>query len=113
MKRLGRTHRPFYRICVIDARSKQQGKAIEDVGTYNPMLHDKSKRVTLNLERVDYWISVGAQPTEKVGVLIGKVREGKWGVAKEPPAALPPKELPAPAAEAAAEATEATEAAAE
>ena len=69
MKRMGRTHRPFYRICVMDQKVQRDGKAIEEVGTYDPMVREKSKRVTVDLERVDYWISVGAQPTEKVAVL--------------------------------------------
>jgi small subunit ribosomal protein S16 len=96
MKRLGRKHRPFYRICVMDQRSPRDGKAIEEIGTYDPMVKDKSKRVVLRLDRVDYWKSVGAQPSEKVAVLIEKVRKGNWGVAKAPPPLTPPK---APAAE--------------
>lgn len=99
MKKLGRTHRPFYRICVMDQRSPRNGKAIEEVGHYDPMVRDKSKRVTLNMERVEHWISVGAQPSEKVAVLIRKFKEGDWGVAKAPPPMLPPQVKAAPAAE--------------
>lgn len=72
MKRLGRKHRPYYRICVMDSRSPRDGKTIEEIGTYDPMVRDKSQRVSLKLERVDHWLSVGAQPTEKVAVLIRK-----------------------------------------
>lgn len=97
MKRLGRKHRPFYRICVMDQRSPRNGKAIEEIGTYDPMVKDKSKRVVIALDRVDYWTSVGAQPSEKVAVLVEKVRKGNWGTAKAPPPLTPPKE-PAPAA---------------
>lgn len=97
MKRLGRKHRPFYRICVMDQRAPRDGKAIEEIGTYDPMVRDKSKRVVMRLDRVDHWISVGAQPSEKVAVLIEKVRNGNWGVTKEPPPLTPPKE-PKPAA---------------
>lgn len=112
MKRLGRKHRPFYRICVMDQKSPRDGKAIEEVGHYDPMVKDKSKRVVVALDRVDHWISVGAQPSEKVAVLLRKVREGNWGTAKAPPPLTPPKE-PAPAAEAEAPEGESAEAPAE
>ena len=113
MKRLGRTHRPFYRICVMDARSPRDGKAIEEVGHYDPMVPNKAERVKLDLERVDYWVSVGAQPSEKVAVLIKKFRTNKWGTAAAPPPLTPPKVKetpPAEATEAAAEGSEGAEA---
>lgn len=100
MKRLGRRHRPYYRICVMDARVPRDGKAIEEVGTYDPMVRDKSQRVTLNLERIDHWISVGAQPSEKVAVLIRKFKNEEWGKAKAPPPMQKPKEKPIPEPEA-------------
>jgi small subunit ribosomal protein S16 len=74
LKRLGRTHRPYYRICVMDGRRPRDGKAIEEVGTYDPMIPEVDKSVTMNAERVDYWLSVGAQPTPKVGTLIKKYK---------------------------------------
>ena len=92
MKRLGRTHRPFYRVCVMDGRAARNGRAIEEVGTYDPMVTDKSKRVKLDLERIDYWVGVGAQPSHKVGVLIKKVRKNDFGTAKAPPPLTAPKE---------------------
>jgi small subunit ribosomal protein S16 len=98
MKRLGRKHRPFYRICVMDQKSPRNGKAIEEIGTYDPMVKDKSKRVVLALDRVDHWVSKGAQPSEKVAALVRKVRDGNWGTAKAPPPMMAPKE-PAPAAD--------------
>lgn len=101
MKKMGRTHRPFYRICIMDQRSPRDGKAIEEVGTYDPMVRDKSKRVSLKLERVDHWISVGAQPSEKVAVLIRKVRENDFGEAKSPPPMMAPQIKAKPAEEAA------------
>jgi small subunit ribosomal protein S16 len=101
MKRLGRRHRPFYRICVMDARRPRDGKAIEEVGHYDPMVRDKSQRVKLDLERVDYWVGVGAQPSEKVAALIKKVKTNDWGTAKSPPPMTPPKAPPEPEAEAA------------
>lgn len=105
MKRMGRTHRPFYRICVMDARKPRDGEAIEEVGTYDPMRREKSERVSLNVERIDHWLSVGAQPTEKVAVLIRKFKENDWGETKSPPPMTAPKEKKAP--EAAAESSDA------
>ncbi len=72
MKKMGRRHRPFYRICATDARSPRDGRVLEELGTYDPSISDVDARVTLNGQRVDYWLSVGAQPSEKVGVLIKK-----------------------------------------
>jgi len=76
MKKLGRTHRPFYRICAMDSRAPRDGRALEELGTYDPMVPETDARVVLNRERVDYWLSVGAQPTEKVKVLIKKYGTG-------------------------------------
>lgn len=103
MKKMGRTHRPFYRICVMDARKPRDGEAIEEIGTYDPMKLDKSQRVTLKVDRVDHWISVGAQPTEKVAVLIRKFKENDWGAIKSPPPMAAPKVKAAPEPEATAE----------
>ncbi|WP_199590119.1 30S ribosomal protein S16 [Bremerella cremea] len=72
MKKMGRTHRPFYRICAMDSRSPRDGKAIEYLGTYDPFVKEKDARVNLKTERVDYWLGVGAQPSPKVAVLIRK-----------------------------------------
>lgn len=114
MKRIGRTHRPFYRICVMDSRVHREGKAIEEVGWYDTSIHDKSKRVSIKLDRVDYWVSVGAKLSDKVATLVKKVKMNKFGVAAPPPAAIAPKPLPEPAAEASAESAESpAEAAAE
>ncbi len=110
MKKMGRKHRAFFRICVMDSRVQRDGKAIEEVGFYDPMVQDKSARVKLNLERVDYWMSVGAQPSEKVNALIRKVKMNKFGKAQAPPPLTAPKvKEEAPAAEAA-EPTEPVEA---
>ena len=115
LKRLGRRHLPFYRIAVMDSRSPRDGRSIEDVGHYDPMVPDKSQRVNLNMERIDYWISVGAQPSDKVAVLIDKVKKNRFGTASEPPPMTAPKELPPPpepSAEEAAPTDEAEDAAA-
>ncbi len=88
----------------MDARVPRDGRAIEEVGTYDPMVSDKSQRVTLKLDRIDHWISVGAQPSEKVAVLIEKFKKSDWGKAKAPPAMQKPKEKAAPEPEASADA---------
>lgn len=59
MTRMGRKHRPFYRIVVIDRQKAREGKSIEEVGTYDPMVKDKSARVKLKMDRIEYWQSVG------------------------------------------------------
>lgn len=66
--RMGAKKKPFYRVVVKEKRSKRDGKYLENVGTYNPMTDPAE--VNLNHERVNYWISVGAQPTETVASLI-------------------------------------------
>ncbi len=66
--RMGAKKKPFYRIVVKEKRSKRDGKYLENVGTYNPMMNPAE--VDLKHERIQYWISVGAQPTETVASLI-------------------------------------------
>jgi len=101
MKRIGRHHRPFYRICVMDSRVHREGKAIEEIGWYDTSVADKSKRVSIQLDRVDYWVGVGASLSDRVATLVKKVKTNKFGVAAAPPPMTPPKE-PTPEAEAAA-----------
>jgi small subunit ribosomal protein S16 len=72
MKKLGRRHRAFFRVCAMDKRSPRDGRALEELGTYDPMIGDTDARAVLNGERIDYWLSVGAQPSEKVKALIKK-----------------------------------------
>ena len=72
MKKLGRKHRPFYRICAMDSRTPRDGRVLEELGTYDPMVPHEDARAILNGERIAYWLGVGAQPTEKVQVLIKK-----------------------------------------
>jgi len=76
MKKLGRRHRPFFRICAMDARSPRDGRVIEELGHYDPMVRETDARVVLDRERVDYWLGVGAKPTPKVAVLIRKYGSG-------------------------------------
>ena len=82
LKKLGRRHRPFYRICAMDGRTPRDGRVIEEIGLYDPMVDEKDKRITLNVERVQYWLGVGAQPTEKVATLL--VKQGVTMPAKKP-----------------------------
>ena len=72
MKRMGKKHRPFYRICTVDSRSPRDGKVIEILGTYDPMVPDTDARVVLNHERLSYWLSVGAKPSEHVAAFVKK-----------------------------------------
>lgn len=72
MKRMGRKHREYYRICATDRRSPRDGRVIEELGTYDPHVSETDARCTLNAPRVDYWLSVGAQPSDAVRVLIKK-----------------------------------------
>lgn len=102
MKKIGRKHRPFYRICVMDSRVHREGIAIEEVGWYDTSVADKSKRVSVKLDRVDYWLSVGAKMSDRVATLVKKVKTNRFGVAAPPPAMIAPK-VPAPPAEAGAE----------
>ena len=75
MKLMGRKHRPYYRIVAIDARQPRDGRVIEELGSYDPVVENTEERVKLNLERVDYWTRVGAQPSENVAVLVKKYRK--------------------------------------
>ena len=72
MKKFGRRHRPFFRVCAVDSRRPRDGRVLEELGTYDPMVPDVDARTVLNGDRIQYWISVGAQPSEKVGGLIKK-----------------------------------------
>lgn len=72
MKKMGRTHRPFFRVCAMDQRSPRDGRVIEELGHYDPMCPETDARVVLKADRVDYWLRVGAQPSPKVKVLIKK-----------------------------------------
>lgn len=73
LKRMGRKKRPFYRIVVMDSREKRDGRAIEEIGYYNPLMDPPD--VKLDLNRVDYWLSNGAKPTDTVSDIINRQRE--------------------------------------
>lgn len=67
LARGGAKKRPYYRVVVADSRAKRDGKYIEKVGTHNPLLpKDHADRIKLDLERIEYWLGQGAQPTDRV-----------------------------------------------
>jgi small subunit ribosomal protein S16 len=72
MKRMGRKNRAYYRICATDKRSPRDGREIEVLGTYDPFVPDTDARCALDGARLQYWLSVGAQPSPAVRVLIKK-----------------------------------------
>lgn len=73
LSRGGSKNRPYYRIVVADSRSPRDGRFIEKVGSYNPMLaKDDENRVELVADRIKYWLSQGAKPTDRVSIFLGK-----------------------------------------
>ena len=74
LSRGGAKKRPFYRIVVADSRRSRDGKFIEQIGTYNPMLaKDNPERVKLNTDKAKDWIEKGAQPSDRVKLFLSKV----------------------------------------
>ena len=72
LKRIGAKNSPVYRVVVADSRSPRDGKFIEEIGTYQPLKKDTN--FTLNLERAQYWISKGAQPSDTVASFLRKAK---------------------------------------
>jgi small subunit ribosomal protein S16 len=68
LKRLGKIREPYYRVVVADSRTKRDGRAIEEIGKYHPKL--EPSLIEIDSERAQYWLSVGAQPTEQVQHLL-------------------------------------------
>ena len=66
LRRMGKTHRPFYRICAIEKGRARDAKYIESIGYYDPFIEDNAKKFHLDKERAEYWISVGATPSQTV-----------------------------------------------
>ena len=85
LKRMGKIRTPQYRVIVADARNKRDGRAIEEIGKYHPKEHPSF--IELNSERVQYWLSVGAQPSDAVRALLRKT--GDWQKFKGLPAPTP------------------------
>lgn len=87
LKRLGKIRSPHYRIIVADSRTRRDGRAIEEIGLYHPV--QNPSRIEVDSERVQYWLGVGAQPTEPVAAIL-KVT-GDWQKFKGLPAPEPMK----------------------
>src|SRR5439155_27195953 len=83
MKKMGRKHQPFFRMVAIDSRAPRDGKTIEELGHYDPLVKDTDARAILNGERIAYWISVGALPSENCQVLIKKYGQNGTRVAEQ------------------------------
>ena len=75
LKRLGKIRAPYYRIVVADSRTKRDGRVIEEIGKYHPT--EQPSFIEVNSERAQYWLSVGAQPTEQVAAILKLT--GDWG----------------------------------
>ncbi|MBU0799600.1 MAG: 30S ribosomal protein S16 [Alphaproteobacteria bacterium] len=92
MTRGGRKNRPHYKIVVADKRMPRDGRFLEKLGTYDPLQSDNSEtRVTLNVERINHWLSEGAQPTDRVARLLFKAGVGPKVTWSETPKKSAPK----------------------
>ena len=78
LKRLGKIRAPYYRIVVADSRTKRDGRVIEEIGKYHPT--EEPSFIEIDSERAQYWLKVGAQPTEQVAALLKL--SGDWGIFK-------------------------------
>ncbi len=81
LKRMGKIRAPFYRVVVMDSRTKRDGRAIEEIGKYHPT--EEPSLIEIDMERANYWVAQGAQPTEAVAALLKVVGEGRLRT-KEP-----------------------------
>lgn len=72
LTKVGSVHQPLYRVVVAEARSRRDGAAVENLGTYRP--GDKGNPIKINMERVEYWLSKGAKPTDTMHAMIKKAR---------------------------------------
>lgn len=92
MKKLGRKHRHFFRIVAIDGRQPRDGRVIEELGSYDPNVRETDNRAILRPDRIKYWMSVGALPSERVQTLLTKYMDKfeKLAAEKAAEAAAPP-----------------------
>ncbi|MCV6599269.1 MAG: 30S ribosomal protein S16 [Alphaproteobacteria bacterium] len=92
LARGGSKKRPFYSIVAADNRAPRDGRFIEKIGTYNPMLSKEDEnRVVINSERAKYWLSVGALPTDRVALFLGKAGIAEMPAQKNNPNKAKPK----------------------
>jgi small subunit ribosomal protein S16 len=111
LARGGAKKRPFYAIVVADSRNPRDGRFIEKVGTYNPILQaDDPQRVSLNIERIQEWMKKGAQPTDRVARFLDKAGLMNREARNNPNKAQPGKKMQERAAARSASAGEAAEA---
>lgn len=112
LSRGGSKKRPYYRIVVSDTRSPRDGKYLEQIGTYNPLLpKDSAERVKLDEDRARHWISVGAQPTDRVARFLDAAGIKERAARNNPKKAEPGEKAKERAEERATKAAEAEEAA--
>ncbi len=112
LARGGSKKRPFYAIVAADSRMPRDGRFIEKLGTYNPMLpKDSEERVKMNMERVKYWLGEGAQPTDRISRMLEAAGELPKKDRSNPKKGTPGKAAQARAEEKAAKAAAAEEAA--
>jgi small subunit ribosomal protein S16 len=108
LARGGSKKRPFYRIVAADSRMPRDGRFIEKLGTYNPLLpKDSEERVKMDAERIQYWISQGAQPTDRVARMLEAAGLKEKTERNNPKKAVPGKKAQERAEEKAAKAAEA------
>ena len=92
LSRGGSKKRPFYRVVAADQRAPRDGRFIEKLGTYNPLLpQDHEQRLVINEERVKYWLGVGAQPTERLEKLFSNLGLVKAPALRDQPKKSAPK----------------------
>ena len=72
LQRMGRTHKSFFRLSAMDSRKPRDGRVIEELGWYDPHVKNEEEQTDLNRDRIEHWLSVGAQPSETVGNLLKK-----------------------------------------
>ena len=113
MSRGGAKKRPFYKIVIADSRRPRDGKFIEKVGFFNPLLpKDKKERLNLDTDRIKYWLSQGAQPSDRVARFLGQENIIPMPAQKNNPIKAKPKKKAQEKLKAAEEAKKAAEAAA-
>lgn len=81
LQRAGKKHAPVYKMVVAEALARRDGRFVEGLGHYNPSARGQDPEYKLNLERIEYWLSVGAQPTQTAKLLIKKARGQKEAMA--------------------------------
>ena len=114
LARGGAKKRPYYRIVVADSRMPRDGRFIEKLGTYNPLLpKDSEDRIKMDLERVQYWLGQGAQPTDRIARFLEAAGVKEKSARNNPKKAAPGKKAQERAAEKAEKAAAAAEAPAE